>query len=95
MLKTATQSHPLLYVWGIKERDLHKIVDFIYAGQVEIYQSDLDEFLRIIEKLEIQGIADNKKGKKGTLESDIFIDETNKDFLPLLIKYPTTKLGGV
>ena len=79
MLKTVTHIHPLLYFWDIKERDLLKIVDFIYTGQVEIYQSDLDEFLRISAKLEIQGIADNKICKEGMLETDIFIDKTKKD----------------
>ena len=76
VLKTVTHTHPLLYFWDVKERDLHKIVDFIYTGQVEIYQSDLDEFLKISAKLEIQGIADNKVDKEGALASDIFIDET-------------------
>ena len=51
MLKTVTHSHPLLYFWDVKERDLHKIVEFIYTGQVAIYQSDLDEFLKISAKL--------------------------------------------
>ena len=72
VLKTVTHTHPLLYFWDIKERDLHKIVDFIYTGQVDIYQSDHDEFLKISAKLEIQGIADNKAEKEGALSSDIF-----------------------
>ena len=32
ILKTITHSHPLLYFWDVKERDLSNIVEFFYTG---------------------------------------------------------------
>ena len=46
---------------------------------MEIYQSDLEEFLNISAKLEIQGIADKKVNKEMTPKCDIVIDETKKE----------------
>ena len=79
MLKTVIHSHPLLYFWDVKKRDLSKIVDFIYTGQVEIYQSDLEEFLNISAKLEIQGITDKKIDTEITTECDIADNDTKKE----------------
>ena len=56
LLKSTNHSHPLLYMWGVKTRDLANVVDFIYNGQVEIYQSDLNEFLLVARQFQLIGI---------------------------------------
>ena len=56
LLKSTSHSHPLLYMWGVKTRDLANVVDFIYDGQVEIYQSDLNEFLLVARQFQLIGI---------------------------------------
>ena len=43
----AKASYPLLYMRGIKKSDLVSIVDFIYLGEVNIAQEDLDRFLKV------------------------------------------------
>ena len=58
MLKSSQHSHPLLYLWGIKARDLARLVDFIYRGQVQVYQSDLDDFLALAKLLEVKGVGE-------------------------------------
>ena len=59
MLLGAQHNHPLVYFWDIRERDLVKIVEFIYNGKVEVYNSDLSEFLNIANRLGIDGISDH------------------------------------
>ena len=57
MLKGSPHKHPLLYFWGIKARDLASMVDFIYTGQVQLYQSDLPDFLNLAELLKVKGVG--------------------------------------
>ena len=76
MLVGVNHSHPLLYFWDIKERDLAKIVDFIYNGQVEVYQSDLEEFIKIAGRLGIKGIRENYPRNR---DQDLFVMEAKED----------------
>ena len=50
-------SNPMIYMRGVKAKELIAIVDFIYQGEVNIYQEDLKEFLLIAEELDLKGLA--------------------------------------
>jgi hypothetical protein len=62
MLKSIPHNHPLLYFWGIKARDMARMVDFIYTGQVQVYQSDLQDFLTLAELLKVKGVLWGEPG---------------------------------
>ena len=47
VLKSNKHSHPMIYLRGLKAKDLKAIVDFIYLGEANIYQEDLDAFLAL------------------------------------------------
>ena len=64
MLKSSQHSHPLLYFWGIKARDLSVLVDFIYKGQVQVYQSDLADFLNLAKLLKVNGVSEGNTSKE-------------------------------
>ena len=42
-LRKNEHHHPMIYMRGVKTKDLVAIVDFIYHGEANIYQDDLDE----------------------------------------------------
>ena len=44
-LKKSTNPHPMIYLSGISSRNLNFIMDYIYKGEVQIYQEQLDDFL--------------------------------------------------
>ena len=48
--------HPLLCLSGISSDDLKNIVDYIYNGEVQIFQEDLDRFLSIAQRLKLEGL---------------------------------------
>ena len=48
--------HPLLCLDGISSKDLTTVLDYIYNGEVQIYQDDLDRFLTIAQKLKLEGL---------------------------------------
>ena len=51
-----THPHPLIYMRGLKSKDLSAIVGFLYCGEVNVYQENLDSFLAIAEELQLKGL---------------------------------------
>ena len=49
-------SHPLLYLSGVDSTSLGFVLDYIYQGEVEIYQNELDNFLEVAQKMKIDGL---------------------------------------
>jgi hypothetical protein len=50
----------MIYMRGLKAKDLANIVDFIYFGEVNVYQEDLDVFLALADELQLKGLTENK-----------------------------------
>ena len=50
-------SHPLLCLDGIKSDELQFVLDYIYQGEVQIFQEQLDRFLNIAQKLSLEGLT--------------------------------------
>merc|ERR1719508_80687 len=53
--------HPLLFLKDIRYSDLLAIVQFIYLGQTEVAQDDLNHFMEAAKVLQIQGLNENDK----------------------------------
>ena len=73
-------AHPLLYMRDVAFQDLVAIIDFLYCGEANILQADLDSFLSLAEDLKVQGIIDEADSK---LESDFFPTENETDSIAL------------
>ena len=61
--------HPLIYLGGPNIGELRNIIKFIYSGEVEIDKDLLDEFLKLANDLEIEGLKksqDTVKSKVNT-----------------------------
>ena len=69
LLRKNKHPHPLIYMRGIKSEDLVAIVDFLYHGEVNVYQENLDTFLVIAAELELKGLRkeENKYQVDNTL----------------------------
>ena len=61
ILKESKQQSPLLYLSGISSVNLGFILDYIYHGEVNLYQEQLDGFLESAQKLEITGLLGNNE----------------------------------
>ena len=48
--------HPLIYMRRMKSDDLLAIVDFLYCGETNVFQENLDSFLAITEELQLKGL---------------------------------------
>ena len=77
--------HPLIYIRGIKAGILTSILDFIYNGEVSIYQEDLNDFLAVAEEMEIKGLtgtAQEKQDMEKKLNPEVS-SEAAKPFQPM------------
>ena len=57
LLKTFSNPQPLIYMRGVKASDLVALVDFIYQGEANIEQEQLERFLALAEEFEVKGLA--------------------------------------
>ena len=55
LLQRNKHPHPLIYLRGIKSKDLVAILDFLYSGEANVDKENLDSFLAIAEELELKG----------------------------------------
>ena len=58
------QMHPFLFMRGLKTWQLTTMVDFIYLGEVNIHQDDLDGFLLLAQELELEGLTEEDNGSE-------------------------------
>ena len=65
-------AHPLLCLDGISADDLQNIMDYIYNGEVNIFQENLDRFLSVAQRLKLEGLIG-----KGDSQEDVYKDDTN------------------
>ena len=49
--------HPLIYLKGFKSQDLLAMLDFLYFGEANVSQENLDSFLEIATELKLKGLA--------------------------------------
>jgi len=64
ILKKNPHSHPLLYMKGVKMSDLVSILDFIYHGERNVHQEDLDVFLATAKEMKLKGLTEESDSIK-------------------------------
>ena len=57
ILTTNKHSHPLLCLDGVSSAELQCVLDYIYQGEVQIYQEQLDRFLVVAQRLKLEGLT--------------------------------------
>ena len=70
ILKRNKHPHPLIYMRGLKSEDLLAIIDFLYLGEANVDQENLDSFLALAEELRLKGLTgtDNPEKAKEPIE---------------------------
>ena len=87
IFKNNKHSHPLICLEGITNSDLTNILDYMYNGEVKIYQENLDRFLAIAQRFQLQGLL-MKEG-----DSTKEIDHREKKDPPAQLGLPTKDLS--
>ena len=56
ILKGNTHANPLLYLSGVSSVNLGLILDYVYHGEVSLFQEQTQSFLECAQKLELEGV---------------------------------------
>ena len=80
ILISYNNSRPLIYLRGITPSDLNAIIDFIYFGEANVYQEDLDRFLALAEEFKVKGLFGKSQSESHsrTKEVTIIAEEQEK-----------------
>lgn len=62
ILRRNPHQHPLLYLKGVKYRELVAVLNFMYQGEVNVAQDDLNSFLSVAEELQVKGLTQGGSG---------------------------------
>jgi len=57
ILRQNPHQHPLLYLKGVEHSDLQAVLDFMYHGEVNVAQDELNSFLAVAEDLQVKGLT--------------------------------------
>ena len=62
LLKRNKHPHPMIFMRGVKEEVLVAIVDFLYNGEANVFQENLDSLLAVAEDLRLKGLTGSSEG---------------------------------
>merc|ERR1712129_544195 len=81
LLRRNKHPHPLIYMRGLKSEDLVSMIDFLYLGEANVYQENLDSFLAVAEELQLKGLMGS--GAEEEVEENIQPKTKKKPLKPL------------
>ena len=73
IFKTNKHSHPLLCLEGVTSQELNNVLDYIYNGEIQIYQDNLDRFLDVAQRFKLEGLIGNATPK----EEEVVVNDNN------------------
>ena len=92
MLQDGKHPHPLINLRRFQSNDLVAILDFIYFGEANVYQENLDSFLVIAEELKLKGLSDQTSNDLSDLKETIENPKPVKKSKELFMKSATSSI---
>jgi len=70
ILRRNRHDHPLLYLKGVKYAEIIAILNFMYHGEVNVAQEELNSFLAVAEELRVKGLTQNTQETSKEKQTD-------------------------
>jgi len=70
ILRRNPHQHPLLYLKGVKYKELLSVLNFMYQGEVNVAQEELNSFLAVAEDLRVKGLTQNNSGTSSSSNTE-------------------------
>ena len=67
VLRKNPHAHPLLYLKGVKYQELLSVLNFMYMGEVNVAQEELNSFLAVAEELRVKGLTQGEPWSGGAV----------------------------
>ena len=64
-LKKANHKNPMIFLSGFHSKTLQAVLDYVYNGEVNLFQEEIDLFLESAQKLKIEGLTKTMKEENG------------------------------
>ena len=64
LLRRSKHTHPIIYMRGVQSKELAAIRDFLYQGEANVHQEDLNSFLALADELQLKGLQANDQQTK-------------------------------
>ena len=106
LLQGTVHPHPLIYMRGTKKVDLVAVIDFLYFGEANILQENVDSFLAIAEDLKVKGLQkemrkeeerattlENQKTTKRTPKRKEKQEKSSAEVKSELVEYSPNEIG--
>jgi len=92
ILRRNPHQHPLVYLKGVKYTELLSVLNFMYMGEVNVAQEELNSFLAVAEDLRVKGLTQNNSAVSSPSPKLFPKKETPKQIIrprdPLIEKDP-------
>jgi len=97
ILRRNPHQHPLLYLKGVLYDDLVSVLNFMYRGEVNIAQEQLNSFLAVAEDLQVKGLTQDGRGsgRTGAKSEASRAAVSNKNYPPAAAAPPQVKSARV
>ena len=90
ILRRNPHQHPLLYMKGVKYADLQAVLNFMYHGEVNVAQEELNSFLAVAEDLRVKGLTQTQTASHQPAHKQPAADSQRKSHPPLTKTAPKT-----
>ena len=60
----------VLCIEGVNSAELRNVLDYIYNGEVKIFQENINKFLEVAERFKLEGLQGNNKQEEGFEQSE-------------------------
>ena len=79
VLKQNPHQHPLIYLKGVEFSDLQSVLNFMYHGEVNVAQEELNSFLAVAEDLRVKGLTQTNSSTKDQAHHASNLTAKNQD----------------
>ena len=93
ILTNNKHSHPLLCLEGVSSQNLNFVLDYIYLGEVQIFQEQLDGFLKIAQKYQLEGLTAQEDEEIKALDQSHYEGDSSVDQQTPLVRNQRKKQG--
>jgi len=93
VLRRNPHQHPLIYLKGVSFRDLKFVLNFMYHGEVNVAQEELNSFLALAEELKVKGLSKdadepskapndlNSSNEMIMMKPEVILEEVNQNYV--------------
>jgi len=82
ILRQNPHQHPLLYMKGVEFTDMQAVLNFMYHGEVNVAQDELNSFLAVAEDLKVKGLTQSNPSSDGNSSYSKPKSETTSNPVP-------------